>query len=151
MPRGVAVLLYLHTTSIGAVVISGFWSVVNERFDPHTAKQLMGRIGTGASVGGVLGGLAAWGAAASLDIPILILILGGLNGVCAVGARAIGGPQRAQQQSDESRVSAFEIFQETPYLRQLALLVTLVAFTGAVSDYVFKAYVADRFSTGSIS
>ena len=43
--------------TFGAVLISGFWSVVNERFDPHTAKQVVGRIAAGATVGGLLGGV----------------------------------------------------------------------------------------------
>ena len=38
-PEKVAVLLYLQMAVFGAVLISGFWSVVNERFDPHTAKH----------------------------------------------------------------------------------------------------------------
>ena len=37
-PEQVAVSLYLQMAVFGAVLISGFWSVVNERFDPHTAK-----------------------------------------------------------------------------------------------------------------
>ena len=149
MPRLSAVMLYLHITSLGAVVVSGFWSVVNERFDPHTAKQLIGRIGTGASAGGALGGLAAWAGASAFDIPTLIFILAGLNALCIVLVRRIGGPVRAEQEPDESRVSVFEILQETPYLRHLALLVALAAFAGAAFDYVFKARAANYFTTGA--
>jgi len=147
-PRVAAALLYLHTTSVGAVVVSGFWSVVNERFDPYAAKALVARIGIGASIGGVLGGLFAWGGASALEIPTLILVLASLNALCALAARRIGGPERRVQPAGESHVSALEIFQETPYLRHLALLVALAAFTGAVYDYVFKAHAAERFSTG---
>jgi len=60
MPKVAAIALYLHTMSLNAVVVSAFWSVVNERFDPHTARQLIGRIGGGATFGGVLGGVAVW-------------------------------------------------------------------------------------------
>ena len=56
-PRVAAVMLYLHTMSLSAVFASGFWSVVNERFDPHAAKKMIGRIAGGASLGGVIGGL----------------------------------------------------------------------------------------------
>ncbi|MCB9598719.1 MAG: hypothetical protein H6719_38745 [Sandaracinaceae bacterium] len=51
--------MLLQPAVFGALVISGFWSVVNERFDPHSAKQMIGRIGTGATFGGVAGGLLA--------------------------------------------------------------------------------------------
>ena len=53
--------------STGALVISGFWSVVNERFDPHSAKGMVSRIGTGATVGGVVGGLVAWRVGEAFD------------------------------------------------------------------------------------
>ncbi len=56
-PRLVAVALYLHIAVFGSVLISGFWSLVTDRFDPHTARRRMGQIATGAAVGAVVGGL----------------------------------------------------------------------------------------------
>jgi hypothetical protein len=44
-----AVVLYLHVATFGGALVSGFWSLVNERFDPYTARQAVGRIGTGAA------------------------------------------------------------------------------------------------------
>ena len=46
-PGIAAVTMYLHVMSLVALVASGFWSVVSERFDPHTAKQSIGLIGGG--------------------------------------------------------------------------------------------------------
>ena len=57
-PRVAAVVLYFHTMSVSAVVASGFWSVVNERFDPHAAKRLIGRIAGGASAGATCSSLS---------------------------------------------------------------------------------------------
>ena len=150
MPKLAAVVLYLHTMSLSAVVVSGFWSVVNERFDPHVAKRLIGRIGAGASFGGMLGGAAAWLGASVLDIPTMILILGGLNLACAAGVLQIGGgaPLSASP-DDETSASALEIFQESAYLRHLALLVALGAFGQVVYDYVFKVSAAERFDTSA--
>ena len=58
MPRAAAVALYLHMGVFGATLVSAYWSLVNESFDPYTAKRIIGRIGTGASLGGALGGLS---------------------------------------------------------------------------------------------
>ena len=44
-------------TLFGAVLVSGFWSIINERFDARTARKYIGRIGVGATVGGIVGGL----------------------------------------------------------------------------------------------
>src|SRR5438132_12515043 len=48
-PRLAAVAVYLHLALFGGVVLSGFWSLVNERFDPYTATRVVARIGFGAS------------------------------------------------------------------------------------------------------
>lgn len=147
-PGLAAIAVYLHTTSIGAVVVSGFWSVVNERFDPHTAKQLIGRIAGGATLGGVLGGLAVWQGAAALSIATMILCLGGLNAACAIGVPVIGSRSVTTRREEETDDSALTIFEQTPYLRHLALLVALIAFGAAIYDYAFKAKAAARFGSG---
>src|SRR5262249_7665470 len=50
-PRPIAVLVFFHLNTASAVMVSGFWSIVNERFDIHTAKRHIGRIGMGATLG----------------------------------------------------------------------------------------------------
>src|SRR5262245_45846924 len=42
LPRGVAAAVYLHVAMFGGLSVSGFWSVVNERFDPHEARRAVG-------------------------------------------------------------------------------------------------------------
>ena len=39
-PRLAAIAVYLHMAAFGATVVSGFWSLMNERFDPHTARRV---------------------------------------------------------------------------------------------------------------
>ena len=63
----------------GAVLISGFWSVVNERFDPHTAKQTIARVAAAATLGGVLGGLAAGKIAEFAEVRGMLLVLAALH------------------------------------------------------------------------
>jgi len=58
-----AVLFYLHYSGLGAILVSGLWAMVNERFDPWTARRAVGRIPTGASVGGLLGASSPNGSA----------------------------------------------------------------------------------------
>ncbi len=144
LPRVTAVALFLHTTSLGAVVVSTFWSVVNERFDPHTAKRVVARVAGGATFGGVIGGLAAWQGASLVAVPTMILGLGGLNLLCALGASRIGGSNRPVAGPS---VSALSILEETPYLRQLFGLVSLCAFAAAAYDYVFKSQAAATFTS----
>ena len=55
--RPAAFLVYLHITAFGALLISAFWALVNESFDPRSARRAVGLITAGGSVGGLLGGL----------------------------------------------------------------------------------------------
>jgi hypothetical protein len=40
----VITIVYLHLVGFGAILLSGFWSIVNEFFDPREAKLRFGRI-----------------------------------------------------------------------------------------------------------
>ena len=45
--RAVVTVVYLHLVGFGAILLSGFWSVANEVFDPREAKRHFGRIAGG--------------------------------------------------------------------------------------------------------
>ncbi len=93
-PRIASVVLYLHMAVFGAILISGFWSIINERFDPHSAKQRVARIAAAAALGGVIGGVLASELAKSMDVRTVLLFLSGLHFVCMVTVRCIGAPTR---------------------------------------------------------
>src|SRR4051794_433803 len=78
-PRPIAVLVFLHLGTSGAVLASGFWSIVNERFDVQSAKRHIGRIGMGATFGGILGGVIAERTAVYLSPDKILLVLAGLQ------------------------------------------------------------------------
>jgi hypothetical protein len=146
-----ATALYLHVTALGGAVVSSFWSVVNERFDPHAARRVVGAIARGATAGGVLGGLLAWRLAGVLDLPAILLVLAALNGGCAIGLGRVGGPRGAAVRPSEMHehgVGSLAALRRTPYLRTLALLVLLGGAGEATLDYVFKAYAEQRFAPG---
>jgi ATP:ADP antiporter, AAA family len=147
-PRAVAVILYLHTSIFGALVISGFWSVVNERFDPHTAKRVVSRINMGATFGGVAGGGLAYWMGAWSDATNMLWMLAGLNALAAIFVREIGG-STFKPTAAESTASAISILRGTPYLRGLAGIVVLTAVSAGLLDYAFKAEAAAHFEQGS--
>src|SRR6187549_2893065 len=77
--RPAAILLYLHSTSLGAVLVSGFWAIVNERFDPRTARSTISHIMVGGSVGGLLGGLLSERVGATLPVTAMLPVLAGIH------------------------------------------------------------------------
>lgn len=148
-PRVAAFVVYLHTAALGAAAISAFWSVINERFDPHTAKKAIARIAIGATFGGVVGGLAAWQLAKLVSIPVLFLILACVNVICAAGIAAVGKGSAGPIGTQEGSPSALQVMRETPYLRQLALLVALGAVTESAIDFVFKASAQAEYASAA--
>jgi hypothetical protein len=154
LPKLAAVAVYLHMAVFGATVVSGFWSLVNERFDPYTAKRVMGRIGLGASMGGVAGGLLAWSAAGTLPVTAMLLGMAAFNVVCLFALARLGASARAGARPDAGpreatgRLSGLRLLGELPYLRQLALIVFLGAATETLLDYVLNAQAAATFARG---
>ena len=145
-PGIVSIILYLHMAVFGAILISGFWSIINERFDPHSAKQRVARIAAAAALGGVLGGVLAERVAALLDVRTMLLVLGGLHAVCLIAVRCIGTPTRTvQAEHDVKTRSAFTVIANTRYLQWMAILMVLIAAMAALIDYAFKAEASARF------
>lgn len=138
-PELAALTLYLQMAVFGAVLISGFWSVVNERFDPHTAKRTIAQVAAAATLGGVVGGVIADRVAALLDARAMIAVLGGLHCICAVTVFGIGRPRGAAAKVDVDKESGIQILFRNRYLMLMGLLMVLVASLAALVDYVFKA------------
>jgi hypothetical protein len=149
-PRAAAVLLYLHCTVLGAIVISSYWSLLNERFDPHSAKPLMARVAGAATVGGLIGGVSAERVAALLPQGTLLPILGLVGGVCVVGARAVGrsAPSRPGVADQPERAGAWTQLQRPGLLRDLALVIALAAMLAALVEYLMKAEAVAYFGKG---
>ncbi|XXT50589.1 hypothetical protein WMF23_03340 [Sorangium sp. So ce542] len=162
-PGAAALVFYLHVAVFGATLISAFWSLVNERFDPHTARHSMGRIAGGGTLGGVIGGVFAWRAGHLVDAPTMLLALAGLSGLAALatyllgaglpGATAAGAEGHAEHHagaaaagstaaSTAASPSGLRALRESPHLRDLALLVGLGAVSGALFDVALSAEAA---------
>jgi AAA family ATP:ADP antiporter len=145
-PGAIAVLVYLHTSVFSGLVISGFWTVVNERFDPHTARKVVGRIGAGAAFGGVVGGVLAQQVATAFDLRSMLVALAALNLFSALGVMRTAGAMESGRErppaSAAGRSSGLKILGSVPYLRQMAALILLAACTSALAGYVLKSEAA---------
>ena len=147
-PEWTVALIYVHVAALGALLISGFWSVVSERFDPHTAKKVIRRVTAGATAGGLVGGLLAERVSAMSSPRTMLLVLAALNLICGVGVAFISRGGSVHPPGDGSSVMAgLRHLGAAPYLRMLAVLVSLVALVSGVLDYAFKAE-ADRVFEG---
>jgi ATP:ADP antiporter, AAA family len=150
-PRMAAPVLYLQISGIGPLLGSGFWLVASEQFDPRTAKKRFGQIGAAGTVGALVGGLVAARAMTAGGIAAVLPLIAVLNLFCAWQTRALArlGSEPTAPRHRASQAlsrSGIRVLAETPYLRNLALLVFFGTIAAAFVDYVFKAQVAASFA-----
>lgn len=141
-PRAVAAFVYLHVSLGGALLMSAFWSLVNERFDPHTLKKNMGRIGTGATLGGLLGGALMGVVVRQIEARTALLVLAGISGTAGfvVSRLALGGAPPAKAEGEApARYSS--------YLGTLGMLVASTAASSAFADFALKTIATNHFAT----
>ena len=148
-----AVLVYLHFTVLGALLISGFWSMVNERFDPRTARRQIGRIGAAGTVGGVVGGLLAERTAAMFSIEVMLPALAALHLLATLMTRSLRAsrpvrPAPIRPPAPVSTVDGLRLLGTVPYLRNLVVLVVLCTVAEGLLDFVFKGRAAAQYGNG---
>jgi ATP:ADP antiporter, AAA family len=155
-PRLAAVLVYLHTGVFGAAMISAFWSLINETFDPHTGKRAVASIAGGGTLGGVLGGVIAWRASDLIAVWTMLPLLAGVSMVSMWGTlhlmRRVPARAAVAGTADDAFASrAFApllVLRGAPYLRNLAWVVAFGAVTSGLLDYVFSAEAVGRYHSG---
>ena len=122
-PRLASGFVYFHASVLGAIGISAFWSLLNERFDPHSAKALMTRVAAAASLGGLAGGVGAERVAALMSQGALFTLLGLSAGASVVGSAIIGrgmparrGPPAVQEdrRSGWTEIRRVPLFETSP-------------------------------------
>ena len=82
-PRLTAQALYLQVSGLGPMLGSGFWLIVTEHFDPHTARRTFGRIGAAGTLSGLVGALLADRVATMFGVTVMFPVLAALNVICA--------------------------------------------------------------------
>jgi hypothetical protein len=149
-PRVAACVIYLHVVGFGAIVLSGFWSVLNEHFDPRVAKRVFGRISGMGTLGGLAGGLMAERVAAWMSTSELVLALAILHLACACvlwhGFRRASPAETHPPPPESSTIR--EAVRRYPFLLTLAGLVLATSTSAALLDFMFKAQAADTVGKG---
>lgn len=139
----IPVVVYIHIAAFGALLLSGFWSLTSELFDPHSARQQFVRIASAGSLGGIVGGLAVERVAAWSSADSSLLLLATLHGLCAAGLWPLCGSIRERRRSTAPEpMFGSQIFRASPQVREIALLVVLGTASAAIVDFLLKSRAA---------
>jgi len=96
LPRPISVVLYIHQTLLGPILVSGFWSIISERFDPHSARRTVGTVGLGATIGGLAGAILAERVAAMIGTSAILPTVAVLQLAAAWQLSTVGRGQAAE-------------------------------------------------------
>jgi hypothetical protein len=152
-PHVVAAALYLHVALFGPLAISGFWSLLSESFDPHSAKTTLARVSAFAALGGIVGGVGANAISSWVGGDNVLVCLALLHAACALGVAAIvarGGEAASAAHEAAPSASGLTVLRRSSYLRGMAGLVVLCAVVDALLDYAFKSAAADAFEAAEL-
>jgi len=145
-----AIAVYAHTAIFGSAIGSAFWSLVNERFDPHEARRLVARITSGGTIGGVIGGLLVWRASAHLSVPMMLALLAAMSVVGLWGSLRTSAAERRRPRPHAMMTrGGVEVLAENPYLRDLAILVGAGAVVQALLDWLLSAHATQQYGAGA--
>jgi hypothetical protein len=148
--RWTAVAIYLHLAGVGSVLLSGFWSLIAERFDPAGARVSFSRIAAAGTVGGIAGSIVAERIASTISPAAVLLLLTCLHIMCGIGLLVLRRaptllPRQPQTDDGESGLAATL---RSPYLRTIAAFVVLTSAASAILDFLLKSNASATFGTG---
>ncbi len=150
IPRAGAIAIYLHLSSLSLVLFSGFWSVVNERFDPYSAKEVVARVSGFGALGGVLGGSVAVQVADRFEPEDLLPGFALLHVVVAIVVWQLGSALRRAPppvETDSEPSGVLGDLAGLPLVLKMALLLGAVEGTEKLVDYAFKATAVETWDT----
>jgi ATP/ADP translocase len=149
-PAMAAVLIYLHMTILGSVLISGFWSLLDDRYDARSARKQFGKIVGASTLGGIVGGVLAGRVGSSAGVASMLPVLAFLHIVCAFMATSLASQQKTGSKRTAKRESGsgLTVLRTVPYVRNVALVILSSTMGAGLLDFVFKARVSAAYPAG---
>lgn len=147
--QAVPIAVYVHFTALSGLFISGFWTVVSERFDPRTARRSVARIAAAGTAGGLVGGITAERIAVHGSITTMLLVLAVLNVATGFAVYALRPVFAVDVRKSESEpdLPQLRTLLNNRYVRLLIILVTLGAIAETCLDFVLMTQASATYTS----
>ncbi len=132
---------YFFGLILGILVISQFWTLANEVYDPRQAKRIFGFIGGGASLGGIAGSSLTL-QAERIGTANLLLVSAALMTLCLMLVTAIikrekpeiKGSLTGGEDEGVSSTEALRLLKNSRHLQTIALIIAFAAIGAAIVE-----------------
>jgi len=152
-----AIIYYMWANVFGVVVMTQFWMVMNDIFNPREAKRLIGFFGSGGILGGIAAGIvtaliAKKGEEHELFILVIALLIACIFVVRAIfawqrnvtGIASPGGKKPPPMGREMERAGfkvSYDTVRKDSYLRLLAAAIILTVIVSTFIDWQYKSVV----------
>jgi AAA family ATP:ADP antiporter len=139
----VAVGFYLLGLILGILLISQFWTIANDIYDPRRAKRTFGLIGGGASLGGAMGAGITSALVQRLGQNTMLLVSAAILTVClgivllVLRREKAAGTSNAAEGLEEEGVGgaeAIRMLRESRHLQIIAMVIGFAAIGAAIIE-----------------
>lgn len=160
----VSYLYWVWASVLTIVLMTQFWMIINEVFNPREAKRLIGFCGSGGILGGIVGGLLARFLTKANLANLLLPLSCTLLFACIFVVRAIYTVRKKklpstealppkQEQTETPRYGFrdnFNAVRKNNYLRLISSLVVITVIVSTFIDFQFSSAVDDYYRVGFI-
>jgi ATP:ADP antiporter, AAA family len=151
--REVAVGFYLFGLIIGILLISQFWTLANDVYDPRQAKRVFGFIGAGSSLGGFTGAMLTSTVVAEIGTNGVLLVSAATLAICTIAVALLIKREPAAGQSDASKTGeeeagvsgaeALRLLRSSRHLQVIAMVIGFAAFGSAIIEQQLNMAAAE--------
>lgn len=149
-------VFYIWANIFIVVLVTQFWILVNDIFNPREAKRLIGFFGSGGILGAVFGGLLTGFLGFNFPDCLLFIAAGILiisvfivNYIFIWQRKRISTEDRAEKKDDENKEGApkvglkdcFDTVRRNYYLKLLAAVVTITFVVSTLIDWQYKSVI----------
>ena len=138
-PQMVTIILYLHISVLDSLLISGFFSIINERYDPYSAKKEFSRMAIYTALGGLLGAGAASVVAKTFNIGAVVAMLAVMHMLTGGFLYLVTAGHTGSKGRSTSNKGLLTIIRKNTLIQNMALLMLTLSAVIVLLDYLFKA------------
>jgi ATP:ADP antiporter, AAA family len=148
----IAVAFYIVGLILAVLLISQFWTLANDVYDPRQAKRIFGFIGGGASLGGATGAALTAFLVQTIGARNMLLLSAAIMAVCVaivmfvLKREAAAGTSDATQTGEEKGTSGSEaiaLLRSSRHLQVIAMVIAFAAVGAAIIEQQLNMAAAE--------